>query len=48
MKKFFKNIITFFLLALIAGEVVVRMTHAMSDIPQRTIDQYGIQKYYPI
>jgi hypothetical protein len=47
MKKFFKNIITFFLLALIAGEVVVRMTHAMSDIPQRTIDQYGIQKYYP-
>ena len=47
MKKFLKNIILFFLIAIAAGEVVVRMTHAMSDIPQRTIDKYGIQKYYP-
>jgi len=47
MKKFLKNIIAFSILAVIAGEVVVRMTHAMSDIPQRTIDKYGIQKYYP-
>lgn len=47
MKKFLKNIILFFLVAIIIGEVVVRLTHAMSDIPQRTIDKYGIQKYYP-
>jgi len=47
MKKFFKNIILFLLLALIVGEVVVRLTHAVSDIPQRTIDEHGIQKYFP-
>ncbi|WP_299100148.1 hypothetical protein [uncultured Winogradskyella sp.] len=47
MKKFLKNILVFFLLALIVGEIVVRMTHTMSDIPQRTIDEHGIQKYYP-
>lgn len=37
----------FLLFSLVLGEIVVRLTHAMSDIPQRTIDQYGIQKYYP-
>lgn len=47
MKRFIKHITVFFFLALIAGEVVVRLTHAMSDIPQRTIDGYGIQKYIP-
>jgi len=47
MKRFIKHIVLFFFLALIAGEIVVRLTHAMSDIPQRTIDAYGIQKYYP-
>lgn len=47
MKKFLKNIVLFFFLALIVGEVIVRVTHAMSDIPQRTIDAQGIQKYYP-
>jgi hypothetical protein len=47
MKKFLKNIIIFFLLALIVGEIVVRVTHTMSDIPQRVIDENGIQKYYP-
>ncbi|NRD20151.1 hypothetical protein HNV08_08825 [Winogradskyella eckloniae] len=47
MKKFLKNILVFFLLALIVGEFVVRVTHTMSDIPQRTIDANGIQNYYP-
>ncbi len=47
MKRFIKHIVVFLLLAVIIGEVVVRMTHAMSDIPQRTIDDYGIQKYFP-
>lgn len=32
---------------MLAGEVVVRLTHAVSDVPQRTIDNDGIQKYYP-
>ena len=47
MKKFLKNIVLFILLALIVGEIVVRVTYTMADIPQRTIDEYGIQKYYP-
>ncbi|WP_111682647.1 hypothetical protein [Winogradskyella tangerina] len=47
MKRFIKHITIFSFLALIAGEIVVRLTHAMSDIPQRTIDNYGIQKYIP-
>lgn len=47
MKNFLKNIVLFFLLALIVGEIAVRVTHAISDIPQRTIDEFGIQKYYP-
>ncbi|WP_299520398.1 hypothetical protein [Winogradskyella sp.] len=47
MKKFFKNIILFLIILLIVGELVVRLTHAVSDIPQRTIDEYGIQKYKP-
>ena len=45
MKKFIKNCILFFLLLLIVGEFVVRYTHAVSDIPRRTIDNTGIQKY---
>ncbi|PQV50148.1 hypothetical protein CLV33_1024 [Jejuia pallidilutea] len=47
MIKFFRNIILFFLVSLIVGEIVVRVTHAVSDIPQRRIDKDGIQKYYP-
>tara|TARA_R110002111_G_scaffold256247_3_gene323293 strand:+ start:388 stop:1299 length:912 start_codon:yes stop_codon:yes gene_type:complete len=47
MKKFLKNLILFFLFVVIAGETIVRVTHVVSDIPHRTIDEYGIQKYYP-
>jgi hypothetical protein len=47
MKKFLKNLIIFFLVAIVIGEVVVRVTHTMADIPQRTIDDQGIQKYFP-
>jgi hypothetical protein len=47
MRKFIKNLTLFFIIALIAGEIIVRMTHAVSDLPQRTIDEFGIQKYYP-
>lgn len=47
MKKFLINIILFLLLATVIGEFVVRLTHAVSDIPQRVIDEHGIQKYFP-
>lgn len=47
MRKFFKNIILLIIFAIVIGEVIVRFTHAVADIPQRTIDKYGIQKYIP-
>jgi len=47
MKNFIKNIGLFIAMLLIVGEVVARGTFAMSDIPQRTIDEDGIQKYIP-
>ena len=47
MKKFIKNLIIFFLFALLVGEFIVRLTHAVTDLPKREIDEYGIQKYYP-
>lgn len=47
MLKFFRNAILFFVLALLVGEAVVRLTHSVSDIPRRRIDEVGIQKYYP-
>jgi hypothetical protein len=47
MKKFLINIILFFLIAIAIGEVVVRSTHTIADLPKRTIDEYGIQKYFP-
>lgn len=47
MKKFIKNLVFFFLFALIVGELIIRVTHAVTDLPQRIIDEYGIQKYYP-
>lgn len=47
MTKFFRNIVLFLLLSIVVGEIVVRVTHSVSDIPQRRIDKDGIQKYYP-
>ncbi|MFB9052834.1 hypothetical protein ACFFVB_07040 [Formosa undariae] len=45
--KHIKNILTFLVIFLIIGEVLVRLKQAVNDIPQRQIDQYGIQKYIP-
>ena len=42
-----KNIITFLVIFFIIGEITVRLKNAVSDIPQRQIDESGIQKYYP-
>ncbi|NAS30151.1 hypothetical protein GTQ40_04135 [Flavobacteriaceae bacterium R38] len=47
MVKFIRNSIFFLIIALIVGEIVVRITHVTSDLPRRTIDSYGIQKYFP-
>lgn len=47
MIKFLKNVVLLLLITIIIGEVLVRITHAVTDIPQRTIDDFGIQKYYP-
>lgn len=47
MKKFIINVLLFVVFGVIVGECVVRYTHAVIDLPQRTIDAYGIQKYYP-
>ncbi|MHA7943507.1 hypothetical protein ACJOV8_010580 [Formosa sp. 3Alg 14/1] len=45
--KHLKNILIFLIIFFIVGEVLVRLKHAVNDIPQRQIDQYGIQKYIP-
>ncbi|MBO3097914.1 hypothetical protein [Gelidibacter pelagius] len=47
MKKFLKNIFPLLLITIVVGEVVVRLTHAVADLPQRTIDGHGVQKYLP-
>lgn len=47
MRKFLKNSILFLIICLITGEIVVRVSHAVTDIPQRVIDEEGIQKYKP-
>lgn len=47
MKKFLKNAFLFGIVILIIGEIIVRLTHAVSDIPQRTIGEDKIQKYFP-
>lgn len=47
MNKFLKNLILLLILSFAIGEVVVRLTYAVADIPRRTIDVNGIQKYLP-
>lgn len=47
MKNFLKNLFVFFFISIIIGELIIRITHTVADIPQRKIDEYGIQKYYP-
>lgn len=47
MKKFIINIFCFIILGLLIGEVISRKMALTSDIPQRIIDENGIQKYKP-
>lgn len=47
MKKRIINILTFLIIFLVVAEITVRLKNAVNDIPQRRIDEFGIQKYYP-
>lgn len=47
MKKIVTNILTFLIIFLVVGEILVRLRNSVSDIPRRRIDKDGIQKYYP-
>ena len=47
MKNFLKDIFVFLLLGIILGEVIARSFSLTSDIPNRFIDDNGIQKYIP-
>ena len=47
MRKFIKNIIFFLILGLVVGEIIARLFALSSDIPNRMIDETGIQKYIP-
>jgi len=47
MKKFIKSSVVFILLLILGGELIIRVNHVMSDIPQREINEFGIQKYIP-
>jgi hypothetical protein len=47
MKRVNLFIAVLFLFSLIVGEIIVRVTHAVSDVPIRIIDAHGIQKFSP-
>lgn len=47
MKKITINILAFLIIFLIVGELLVRLRNSVNDIPQRRIDEFGIQKYFP-
>lgn len=41
------DIFLFSFLSLIAGEIIARTNHLSGEVPQRTVDANGIQKYIP-
>lgn len=47
MQKFLKRILIFIVIGFLIGEIVARSFVLSSDIPQRIIDNNGIQKYIP-
>lgn len=47
MIKFIKTVLIFLVVGLIVGELIARSFHVTPDIPKRSIDQWGIQKYVP-
>ncbi|WCO03088.1 hypothetical protein [Psychroserpens ponticola] len=47
MKKFIIRFIVFLIVGYAVGEIIVRSNKLTSDIPQRYVDDYGVQKYIP-
>lgn len=47
MKKFILQIIIFLIFLFISSEITIRVFNLISDIPQRVVDDSGIQKYLP-
>lgn len=47
MKKFILNILFFALILGVVGEITLRHFHLVSELPERYIDKFGIQRYTP-
>jgi len=47
MKNFILRLITFFIITCLIGEFIIRVYKLTPDIPQRFIDETGIQRYKP-
>ncbi|CAM4415048.1 hypothetical protein [Zobellia nedashkovskayae] len=47
MKKFITTSILFIVVGIIVGELIARLFVISPDIPKRSIDQWGVQKYIP-
>jgi hypothetical protein len=47
MKRFLKTILIFAFILFITGELIVRAFQLVPEIPERYIDDYGIQRYKP-
>lgn len=47
MKRFLKTIVVFTFVLFITGELIVRTFRLVPEIPERYIDNYGIQRYKP-
>ncbi|WP_394972489.1 hypothetical protein [uncultured Croceitalea sp.] len=48
MKQFIRHILLFVVLGLIVGELIARVFVLNSEVPQREIDDFGIQRYKPL
>ena len=47
MKKFLITIIGFAIALSLTGELIIRIFRLVPDIPERYVDNYGIQRYKP-
>ena len=47
MKKFLVTIIAFLITGIILGEIIARIFVLTTEVPNREIDEYGIQRYIP-
>lgn len=47
MKKFLLTIIVFLAVGLVVGEIIARIFVLTTEVPNRQIDEFGIQRYIP-